>query len=70
MSTDIAGSIMLAKTELQAAKQKIANEIAEYPTPIAGCDDQFNHLLVQRQKVNAALAALAADFHVPTPRQP
>ncbi|MGB5557292.1 MAG: hypothetical protein WBN04_04680 [Paracoccaceae bacterium] len=70
MSTDIAECMTLAKAELQAAKQKIADEIAGYPTPIAGCDAQFNHLLAQRQKVTAALAALTADVRVPTPRQP
>jgi hypothetical protein len=26
-------------------------EIRNYPTPIAGCDEQFNHLLEQRDKV-------------------
>ncbi len=70
MCTDIAECMTLAKAELQVAKQKIADELAGYPTPIAGCDAQFNHLLAQRQKVNAALAALTADIHVPTPRQP
>jgi hypothetical protein len=70
MSTDISECITLAKAELQVARQKIAAEISEYPTPVAGCDAQFNHLLAQRHKVNAALEALAADPHVPTPRRP
>lgn len=70
MSTDISECITLAKAELQVAKQKIAAEISGYPVPIAGCDAQFNHLLAQRYQVNAALDALAADAHVPTPRQP
>lgn len=70
MDTDISECITLAKTELLVAKQKIAAEILGYPTPIAGCDAQFNHLLAQRQKVEAALEALNADPHVPTPRQP
>lgn len=70
MITDISECITLAKAELQVAKQKIAAEISEYPTPIAGCDAQFNHLLAQRQKVNAALEALTVEPHVPTPRRP
>lgn len=70
MSTEISECIILAKTELQVARQKIAAEISGYPTPIAGCDAQFNHLLAQRYKVNAALEALSAEPHVPTPRQP
>jgi hypothetical protein len=70
MSTEISECITLAKTELQVARQKIAAEISGYPTPIAGCDAQFNHLLAQRYKVNAALEALNAEPHVPTPRQP
>jgi hypothetical protein len=70
MSTEISECIILAKTELQVARQKIAAEISGYPTPIAGCDAQFNHLLAQRYKVNAALEALNAEPHVPTPRQP
>jgi len=30
---------------LNSAKNAILVEINEYPTPIAGCDAQFNHLL-------------------------
>lgn len=70
MSTDISECIMLAKVELQVARQKIAAEISGYPTPIVGCDAQFNHLLAQRQQVSAALEALTEAPHVPTPRQP
>ncbi|WP_102107962.1 hypothetical protein [Oceaniglobus roseus] len=70
MNADISECITLAKAELQAARQKIATEISEYPTPISGCDAQFNHLLAQRQQVSAALEALTSLPHVPTPRQP
>ncbi len=70
MIPDFCECITLAKAELQAARQQIAAEISGYPTPISGCDAQFNHLLAQRYKVNAALQALDADPHVPTPRQP
>jgi len=44
-------------------------EINEYPTPIAGCDAQFNHLLAERTKVDAALRKLQQDVFIPTPRQ-
>ena len=30
---------------LQAERSRLLREIASYPTPIAGCDQQFNHLL-------------------------
>ncbi|WP_116133114.1 hypothetical protein [Tropicimonas sp. IMCC34043] len=70
MTPDISDFIALAKAELKAAGRQIADEISGYPTPIAGCDAQFNHLLAQRNRVNAALQALDADPHVPTPRQP
>lgn len=70
MNPDISECITLAKAELQAARQKIAAEISGYPTPIAGCDAQFNHLLAQRQQVTAALEALTSVPQVPSPRQP
>ena len=70
MTTEIYECITLAKTELKVARQKIAAELSGYPTPVAGCDVQFNHLLAQRHNVDAALAALEASPHVPTPRQP
>lgn len=70
MIPDISECITLAKAELQAARQQIANEISGYPTPISGCDAQFNYLLAQRHKVSAALQALDAEPHVPTSRNP
>ncbi|EBA06693.1 hypothetical protein [Sagittula stellata] len=70
MIPDISECITLAKVELQAARQQIAAEISGYPTPISGCDAQFNHLLAQRQKVSAALQALESEPHIPTSREP
>lgn len=70
MMSEILECITLAKAELQAARQKIANEISAYPTSIAGNDALFDHLLAQRFKVNAALEALNADTQMPTPRRP
>ena len=51
--------IRAAEAALEAARRRLADEIAGYPGPIAGCDAQFNHLLAERDRVNAALAALA-----------
>ena len=57
-------------TDLRRLRAEVAAEITGYPTPIAGCDAQFNHLLAQRVRLDAALAALARDVHIPTPRSP
>ena len=62
--------IRTAEAALEAARRRLADEITRYPGPIAGCDDQFNHLLAQRSRVNAELAALALEVKVPTPRAP
>ena len=59
-----------AQNDLIAAKTILTAEINDYPTPVAGCDVQFNYLLGERQKILNALAALDADVFVPTPRLP
>lgn len=59
-----------ARAQLEAAKRELQAEIAEYPTPISGCDAQFNHLLSERRKVQSALSALETPIHIPTPRAP
>ena len=50
---------------LEAEKRRLYEEIRNYPTPIAGCDQQFNYLLEQQARVAAALnrvrAAIAAQ---------
>jgi chorismate mutase len=53
---------------LVRAREKLGTEIAAYPTPISGCDAQFSHLLSERQKIGDALAALAAQPFVASPR--
>jgi hypothetical protein len=53
--------LALAKAELNVARRILAQEISNYPTPIAVCDCQFNYLLGQRQKIASALAVLEAD---------
>lgn len=57
-----------AVLSLQQAKSLIVAEMRDYPTPISGCDAQFNHLLGERQRITAALDALAQPVFVATPR--
>lgn len=45
---------------LEAEKRRLYEEIRNYPTPIAGCDQQFNHLLEQQARVVAELNRLRA----------
>ena len=59
-----------AVTALRAAHAALAAEIATYPTPISGCDAQFNHLLAERRRLSDALAALDAPVFIATPRTP
>ena len=70
MTDRYAECLDIAKQELTLARQLLHAEISHYPTPIAGCDAQFNHLLAQRARIQAALEALGAEYFVPTPRQP
>ena len=35
--------------------QRIKDEIKHYPTPIAGCDEQFNFLLSERDRLTQEL---------------
>lgn len=58
----------IAQAALRRALLAIASEIAQYPTPIAGCDVRFNHLLAEPARLSRALGALEAEVFVPTPR--
>jgi hypothetical protein len=40
---------------LEAEKRRLYEAIRTYPTPIAGCDQQFNHLLAEQARVSAEL---------------
>jgi len=53
--------ITVARAELQTARAVLRREISDYPRPIAGCDAQFNHLLLQRKQIAAALQALSSE---------
>lgn len=57
-----------AVAALKEARAGLAREIAEYPTPIAGCDAQYNHLLAERKRLRDALTALAGEVFIATPR--
>lgn len=70
MKDDFAACILAAKAELQHARSLLQSEIRSYPTPISGCDAQFNHLIGERQKVLEALTTLDELVFVPTPRTP
>ena len=39
------------REHLQRLKSPIDRQIREYPTPIAGCDAQFNYLLDKRRRL-------------------
>lgn len=70
MSVTFEECITAARAELTMAKQRLQDEISGYPSPIAGCDAQFNHLLAERQRVLAAIQSLDTVVFVPTPRSP
>ena len=59
-----------ARASLFDAATELDAEIHSYPTPISGCDAQYNHLLAERRRVRRALEALDAPIHIPTPRAP
>tara|TARA_B100000029_G_scaffold122874_1_gene116467 strand:+ start:1112 stop:1306 length:195 start_codon:yes stop_codon:yes gene_type:complete len=46
------------KQDLLDALCAVRQEIKAYPTPIAGCDDQFNALLLRRDRLMRQLYAL------------
>lgn len=70
MATEFEECIVIAQSELQTARQTLNHEISTYPTPISGCDAQFNYLLCERERVRAALQTLDQPIFVPTPRTP
>ena len=61
-------SIEIALAALKAAKATLSAEISSYPTPIAGCDAQFNQLLSDRTRLHNAIHAIESRPFVPTPR--
>ncbi len=70
MSDSYSEDLRQALARLKEARAALSNEIRNYPTPISGCDAQFNHLLSDRKRINAALVALDQPVFIPTPRSP
>jgi len=46
------------RKHLEDERYRISREIVQYPTPIPACDQDFNHLLAEREQVNEELARL------------
>lgn len=65
---DYEDCLTVARAELQKAEALIRDEIANYPTPVSGCDVQYNYLIGQRASIGRALDHLAAPAFVATPR--
>jgi hypothetical protein len=53
------------RRRLEARRLELADEMRHYPTPIAGCDQQFNWLLDQYAHVQAQLRRLEAQDGAP-----
>jgi hypothetical protein len=50
--------IMIEKQEITARLDAIYGQIKTYPTPIAGCDEQFNYLLEERNRLREMIEQL------------
>jgi hypothetical protein len=59
-ASESSSSLQAELASLEAQKRRLYAEIQNYPTPIAGCDQQFNHLLDEQARVNAELARVRA----------
>lgn len=70
MNSDAINLKREAVDALETLRRCVVTEIRDYPTPISGCDAQFNHLLAERRRVDNALRDLQAAVFVPTPRTP
>src|SRR2546423_15559992 len=62
-ATDSAGAAVHSiarriRDQLDRERARINQEIREYPTPIPRCDQQFNRLLEDRQRVSEELRRL------------
>ena len=50
------GTSTMEHQEIAARLDAIYEQIKNYPTPIAGCDEQFNFLLEERDRLRDLLA--------------
>lgn len=48
------------REHLENERHRVIEEIKKYPTPIAGCDAQFNYLLEERARIAQELDQLKA----------
>ena len=46
------------KTQLESARQRIIDQISNYPAPRPACDADFNHLLEERARISDELNRL------------
>ena len=65
-----ADHVATARQHLEAARALIQDEMRAYPTPVSGCDAQYNHLVGLRRSVADALRILDTPRFVATPRTP
>lgn len=70
MQNDFTDMIAQAEATLSLAADRLRDELRAYPTPVSGCDAQYNHLISERNRVGAALSALKGTPFVATPRTP
>lgn len=57
-----------AQAALERAKALLLEEIAEYPTPISGCDAQYVRLVSDRTRIEGCLRVIEDQPFVATPR--
>ncbi|MEM1430113.1 MAG: hypothetical protein AAGG09_11700 [Pseudomonadota bacterium] len=62
--------LLRARRCLRAAQADLRAELSAYPTPVSGCDAQYNHLIGMRTAIGTALATLDGPAFVATPRRP
>ena len=48
-----------AKEELKRERERVKTEIGNYPSPVTGCDDQFNYILEMRSKMEKRIRELS-----------
>ena len=57
------------KTHLENEKARVYEAIGSYPTPIAGCDQQFNYLLEEQTRIRLELDRLTGTSHESIPAE-
>ena len=59
-----------AAEDLEIAQRQIQDALRNYPSPVSGCDAQYNHLIGLRGSISQARRLLQAPRFVATPREP